>query len=208
MISACPKGHESSEPDFCSECGAKIAGASPALPSIHAPQAAGELCPDCGAARESAHAVFCEICGHNFTTGARGQIPVAAAAPAAAAATAQSWAVEISIDPVLRADGSPEPPADFAPSTIGLRAGANLIGRTSAPRAIFPEIALDQDDAVSHRHALLTRSADGALLLRDIGSSNGTRLNTKDVEPLTDIALKDGDAITLGHWTRILIKAA
>jgi ribosomal protein L37AE/L43A len=213
MPSACPKGHESSEPDFCSECGAKIAGASVTLTSAAAPapQPTGELCPDCSAPRDSSSSIFCEICGHNFATGARGQIPVATpvAPPAPAAiATAQSWSVEISVDAALRTEGSPEPPANFAPSTIELRAGASLIGRTSAARAIFPELALDHDDAVSHRHALLTRNADGSLLLRDIGSSNGTRLNAKDVEALTDVALKDGDAITLGHWTRILIKGA
>jgi pSer/pThr/pTyr-binding forkhead associated (FHA) protein len=43
--------------------------------------------------------------------------------------------------------------------------------------------------------------------VRDIGSANGTRLNGQDLPPLTDTALKDGDALTLGHWTRLVVKA-
>jgi pSer/pThr/pTyr-binding forkhead associated (FHA) protein len=42
--------------------------------------------------------------------------------------------------------------------------------------------------------------------VRDIGSANGTRLNGKDLEPLTDTVLKDGDELTLGHWTRLSVK--
>ena len=81
----------------------------------------------------------------------------------------------------------------------------NLIGRQSAARAIHPEIPLDFDDAVSHRHAVLTKLDDGSLVLRDIGSSNGTQVNATEVQPMTDIPLHDGDEITLGHWTRIKV---
>jgi pSer/pThr/pTyr-binding forkhead associated (FHA) protein len=91
--------------------------------------------------------------------------------------------------------------------TIKLAKPVNLIGRKSEKRAILPEVSLDLDDAVSHRHALLTCGDDGSLTLRDIGSSNGTRLNAADVQPLIDIALHDGDQITLGRWTRLTVKA-
>ena len=69
---------------------------------------------------------------------------------------------------------------------------SHLIGRRSDKRGVFPEIALDSDDAVSHRHALLNRTPGGGLVLRDVGSSNGTRLNGVDVAPLTDMPLKSG----------------
>jgi pSer/pThr/pTyr-binding forkhead associated (FHA) protein len=113
----------------------------------------------------------------------------------------------VTIDPSLREPDSPEPPPGVQPITINLDKPTSLIGRQSASRAIFPEIALNSDDAVSHRHALLERRPDGALILRDIGASNGTRLNGRDIEPLVDTPLRDGDQITLGHWTRIAIKA-
>ncbi|MDE3196039.1 MAG: FHA domain-containing protein [Acidobacteriota bacterium] len=150
---------------------------------------ATENCPACGADRET-EAVFCQECGYNYATGAR---------PA-------SWEVTVAIDPALKSEESPDPPAAIEPRTIRLHADANLIGRKSEKRAIFPEIALDFDDAVSHRHAMLAKSREGGLALRDLGSANGTRLNGADVPPLTDTQLRNGDEITLGHWTRISVR--
>jgi hypothetical protein len=143
---------------------------------------------------------FCEACGHNYVTGEQGHIKPPEPAPIV-------WTAEVTVDPTLREDGSPEPPADFTAAPVELAKDSNLIGRRSDRRAIFPEVALDADDAISHRHALLNRLPDGGLVLRDIGSSNGTRLNGADLKPLVDTPLKDGDQITLGHWTRITIRS-
>jgi hypothetical protein len=213
----CPKGHASAEPDYCSECGAKITGAVDAAASAM-PQA--QNCPDCGAPREQSGAVFCDVCGYNFATGAHGELggialppapppvvvpPVVDAEPAVSSAL--GWEITISVDPTLRDAGSPPAPTDVPVFTMPLAAPVNLIGRRSTTRAIFPEIPLTYDDAVSHRHALLQLGADGGLQVRDIGSSNGTRLNGTDVKAMVDIALKDGDEITLGHWSRIVVKA-
>lgn len=227
-VYACPKGHQSTEPDFCSECGARIQGApAPPAAAVAAPavpKPAGEACPDCGAARAPDSGNFCEVCGYNFSTGAHGEIPVAApppppdapaapeapvvpVAPAVPEPPATGWTVVVTVDPSLREPGSPEPPAGVGPFTIPLDKQATLIGRRSESRAIFPEIPLNFDDAVSHRHALLQRGDGGTLALRDIGAANGTRLNGKDVEPMVDKPLQDGDEITLGHWTRITVKA-
>jgi hypothetical protein len=199
----CPKGHPSTEPDFCSECGARIQATVVAQPAPAVVEPSPQSCPDCGAARAPDTGIFCEVCGHNFSTGAQGEVPVKASLPQPPAA----WTVTVTIDPSLREADSPDPPLAFQPLTIQLDKPTNLIGRMSSSRAIFPEIALDSDDAVSHRHALLERRPDGSLMLRDIGASNGTRLNGHDVQPLVDTPLRDGDQITLGHWTRITIKA-
>jgi ribosomal protein L37AE/L43A len=203
----CPKQHESSEPDYCSECGARIEGAA-AEPAAAPAAALPGTCPECGAARDQKDVVFCEICGYNFATGARGEVPamppIVAAPPAA---TPRAWAVELSIDPAMHEAGSPEPPASFAASTVDLKLGLNLIGRRSAARAIHPEIDLSHDTAVSHRHALIEVNAAGAASLRDIGAANGTRLNGKEIEQLKDHPLAAGDAITLGHWSRLVLKA-
>ena len=188
----CPKGHESSESDFCSECGLRL---EERLPK------SSVTCPDCAAPKDTGD--FCEVCGYNFLTGAHGELPVTK--PAAPAVT--SWELRITVDSTLKTEDSPNPPADFIPMLIRLKPGSSLIGRSSAKRAIHPEIALDQDDAVSHRHALLDLHADGQLSVRDIGSSNGTRLNGAEIKPLEDIALKDGDVLSLGHWTRVSIQA-
>ena len=208
----CPKGHESTEADYCSECGAKLEGA--ALPielASAAPVAlsSGETCPECGVAREPRDVVFCEICGYNFVTGARGELPVAPPAAAVQEAEPQvvsAWEVIVSVDSALREPGSPEVPVGIGPFTFALDKPAQLIGRKSEARAIFPEIAVFWDDAVSHRHALLQCDSAG-LMLRDIGSANGTRLNGVEVPPMADQRLADGDRIALGHWTCITVKA-
>ena len=204
----CPKGHESTEADYCSECGARIEGAV-AEPSAAPTPTLPAVCPECGATRDQSEVVFCEICGYNFITGAQGEVPVAALTPTAAPAAAapHAWAVEVSVDPSLQEAGSPDPPADFVPFTVQLQTGASLIGRRSSARAIFPEIDLSYDTAVSHRHALVDISPTGTASVRDIGASNGTWLNGTTIAPLTDHPLKDGDALTLGHWSRLVLKA-
>ena len=202
----CPKGHDSSELDFCSECGMRM-GTAPAgttAPAAPAP-ATPQTCPDCSLERSAEGGKFCEFCGYNFSTGASGALK--SKTPEPPAAPAAVWEVVIEVDPSLRTEGSPAAPENMAPRRVRLTAESNLIGRTSEKRAIHPEIALDQDDAVSHRHALLKQLPNGSLLLRDIESSNGTRLNGTDLRPLTDVNVKAGDKITLGHWTRITLEA-
>lgn len=55
-----------------------------------------------------------------------------------------------------------------------------------------------EDISVSSRHATLTLAEDGDYVLRDIGSTNGTELNGKEIERETDHKLQDGDKITFG----------
>jgi FHA domain len=232
----CPKGHNSTEADFCSECGAKITGlgiaelTSNPTGKISTPVATSvsvQPCPDCNTPHEADSGNFCEICGYNFLTGAKGGDPLSAFPPPIAparTATAPTqpptpssmippalatnplgkWQLTISIDPSLATPNSPPAPTQ-APITIELTHPTNLIGRTSQARAIHPEISLDVDDAVSSRHAILTIHADGTLVLRDIGSSNGTMVNGKEIAILADIPISSGDEIALGHWTRIKI---
>ena len=68
-------------------------------------------------------------------------------------------------------------------------------------------LKLDFDTAVSHRHALLTRTNGSGWIIRDIGSSNGTRVNGEDVKTMADTPLKPGDRVTLGHWTCLTISS-
>lgn len=55
-----------------------------------------------------------------------------------------------------------------------------------------------EDASVSSRHATLTLDASGDYILRDIGSTNGTELNGKAIDPDTDHKLQDGDKIVFG----------
>jgi hypothetical protein len=143
------------------------------------------------------------LCGYNFETGAHGEIPLPPAAepPPAPATPVEQWSIQVTIDPSLKEATSPDPPTDWQPFTVPAQGTTLLVGRKSASRNIAPEISLDFDSAVSHRHAILTRTDGTGWVLRDIGSSNGTRLNGQDVQPNTDVAVRPGDRITLGHWT-------
>jgi pSer/pThr/pTyr-binding forkhead associated (FHA) protein len=232
----CPKGHNSTESDFCSECGAKILGLGIAevvsnptnktTSTTVTPSFSTQPCPDCSTPHEADSGNFCEICGYNFLTGAKGGDPLSSFPPPIRSAVnppttaptqppnqpvvpsipapraASQWQATISIDPSLATPSSPTAPAQ-APITIFLNQSTNLIGRTSIARAIHPEMPLDLDDAVSSRHAILTLHPDGSLILRDIGSSNGTMVNGKEIAIMADVAISSGDEITLGHWTRI-----
>lgn len=54
-----------------------------------------------------------------------------------------------------------------------------------------------EDISVSSRHAILTL-VHGDYVLRDTGSTNGTRLNGQELEPETDHRLQDGDVVLFG----------
>jgi pSer/pThr/pTyr-binding forkhead associated (FHA) protein len=74
MSFQCPKGHISTDPDYCSECGAKIGKSS--LPNnTNDSQAQStvkeEICPDCGTPRVGTDR-FCEVCRYDFTEGKTG----------------------------------------------------------------------------------------------------------------------------------------
>jgi len=61
-----------------------------------------------------------------------------------------------------------------------------------------PDNSLQIDDiSVSSHHATLTL-VDGDYVYRDIGSTNGSRLNGQDIPADTDHRLQDGDRIRFG----------
>jgi pSer/pThr/pTyr-binding forkhead associated (FHA) protein/tRNA A-37 threonylcarbamoyl transferase component Bud32 len=64
-----------------------------------------------------------------------------------------------------------------------------LIGRTATE-------GLGDDPELSRRHALVTRGADGALTIQDLGSANGTFVNDEPIDgPRT---LRPGDVVRMG----------
>jgi pSer/pThr/pTyr-binding forkhead associated (FHA) protein len=55
-----------------------------------------------------------------------------------------------------------------------------------------------EDISVSSRHATLTLGEGGDYVLRDIGSTNGTELNGKEITREEDYKLQDGDKVVFG----------
>ena len=80
-----------------------------------------------------------------------------------------------------------------------------LVGRPAA--GVRTQVPVTDDPGVSRRQAMLLRRPDGTLLVRDLGSANGTRLNGADLTPGADAPLADGDRIGIGAWTVLTVKA-
>lgn len=229
MTVRCRDGHVSDEPDYCSVCGAPIGGAATST------AAAGGIgitsCPACGEPREAPDARFCEVCRFDFVANKPGPPPVArnvapppsATAkaappplpkaaqppplPVASPAPVTAWELCVAIDPTLDTEPDPESPCPVGTPDriIAVGKGDLLVGRHDETRDIHPEIPL-HDPGASRRHAKFVLEQDGGVALQDLASTNGTEVNGKAVPPGTRRKLAEGDAVTLGRWTRITLR--
>ena len=209
MTVACPRGHESQATDYCDQCGAPLgagppgAGNTQVLPALDevdtSPAARREPCPACGAPR-SGDDRYCEGCGFDFL----GPPPAAGA-----------WEAVVSADRAQfdrLAVGGISFPAEYAERKFVLADGENRIGRSRGrPDEPTPEIDLaadPPDPGVSRLHAMLERRSDGVVVLRDLGSTNGTMVNDDPapIAPETPITLADGDRVRVGAWTTITVR--
>ena len=184
------------------------------------PVAPAATCYFCGAARD-ANDVFCEVCGLDFVSGQMpsppppvsthtpaGGTPVVGGAPS-------GWTAVVGADRAFF-DGNVTAgvvtfPDALSPRDVPLAGDEVTIGRRSESKGYFPDIDLSSpidDPAVSRRHAVLQRQADGSWAVLDTGSTNGTWFNEED-EPLAHgvlRALHDGDRLLLGAFTSITIR--
>ena len=75
------------------------------------------------------------------------------------------------------------------------------IGRVDPNLNIFPEIDVTDDIApeksVSRRHARILREG-GKIVIEDLGSVNGTFINSKKLDPYLPESLGSGDTLQLG----------
>lgn len=84
------------------------------------------------------------------------------------------------------------------------------IGRTAEGQPILPDVDLSRFEAyaqgVSRLHASI-KVFNQRVVITDLGSSNGTRVNGQKIVPHVDYPLNHGDMIALGKFTiQILIK--
>jgi pSer/pThr/pTyr-binding forkhead associated (FHA) protein len=163
-------------------------------------QPAGAQCPECGAVCDQLHGAICQICGFNFQTGSGG----APAAPARQIVADHSWNVIASVDADLFGGHEANAPVDQPAQVFTLFEAVNIIGRSDPETRIHVPITMDH--AVSRHQAVLTRQPDGSLAVRDLGSANGTFLNGIMLTPGVETAVKDGDVIGVGAWTRIEVR--
>ena len=105
---------------------------------------------------------------------AQGEEPAEAPAPAPAPAAARAAQLRVHDEGGVRAV-----PLDKDLVTIGRQSTCDVVVN---------------DSGVSRRHAQV-RTVDGVSTLTDLGSTNGTKVNGRDVQSAT---LSDGDTITVG----------
>lgn len=110
------------------------------------------------------------------------------------------------IDPVLDTEPDPGTPCPTdAPEHVVALDREMLVGRRDDRRDIRPDLPLN-DPGASRRHAKFVLNADGTPALQDLASMNGTQINGVETTSGSRTTLKDGDAVTLGRWTRIRVR--
>ncbi|MBV8214388.1 MAG: FHA domain-containing protein [Verrucomicrobia bacterium] len=225
----CPNGHLSTSEDYCSVCGVKMTADPEPIATSEPDKSQSTVCPKCQTTQLDSNAQFCENCGHKLNEvvpkgAAQIQAPIApmpapsspeADAPHASESTPSDpstgdpplsgWRVECRVFKDATLEESTPRGAYESSTEIVLKNPVTQIGRSSQKRNLHPEIACDWDDAVSHRHAKIELDSDGNAFLVDLGSTNGTMLNGQLISADSPVKLKDGDRISLGGKTALII---
>jgi len=236
MSFLCPKGHDSTDSDYCSDCGARIGATAVSVPEpvAVANTSAGD-CPDCSTPREGG-ARFCAVCRYDFANKISAtprnlvldapDIP-APATPVAVVADASAVSAPVAniisepvvssayqrLQAVITADITlvkDEDPADPFPVGTPIRQFPLDLEENLVGRFSTSKDSHPEipvvDSGVSRRHLKFMRQADGSFSVLELGSSNGTLLNDAVLEPGVLTKLNAGDALVLGRWTRITIE--
>jgi len=163
-----------------------------------------------GAGAATVVAVYCHNCGHRNPEGVNFCSSCGAALPSAADETTIS----------LQLDDHSETPDEESSVTmveVPRGAGALVVKRgptvgmryllqgplTRAGRHPESDIFLD-DITVSRRHAEIEQQADGKVVIRDVGSLNGTYVNRDRIE---EHVLSGGDEVQIGKFKLIYLVA-
>jgi pSer/pThr/pTyr-binding forkhead associated (FHA) protein len=76
-----------------------------------------------------------------------------------------------------------------------------FVGRVDPAAAVFPELDLSSEGdlakSISRRHASILKQGKN-VIVKDLGSANGTFINGKRLTPYTATQLNDGDILTFG----------
>lgn len=128
----CPKGHASTDPNYCSECGARI-GAPPiaeATPAAQASLVSAEICPKCQTPRTPG-ARYCEVCRYDFESGSSSGQAQATQAEAVATSAPITTSPADQANAAVGSAGSAPSAVSAAP---GVTAGSSAPTSTAAQR--------------------------------------------------------------------------
>jgi len=178
-------------------------------------------CQECGKQSQPGE-VICSSCGGALTD-AELDLPEVAAYPinplAESADNPQAVQVEAPASPRM-----PIAPSMFEPptrpqgqgprldATVGSLSGSyplkptvTTIGRADPSAGLRPDIDLGMDQAVSRRHAEIRRGPSGYAII-DLGSTNGTIVNGRQVPRQQEVPLSDGDEIRIGETCKLTVR--
>ncbi len=157
--------------------------------------------------------IICSNCKHENVSGTLFCVECGAQLNGVETLTTQAITQDEISEDLSRKQPRPEPPSSPVNSWISLHlmdsgkilplASRNefTLGRLSEGQPIMPDIDLTPYQAyasgVSRLHAVVKRDANRVLVM-DLGSSNGTYLNGRRLNPHTEEALSHGDVIALG----------
>lgn len=204
MSFTCRSGHHSRTDDYCEVCGAWNRDIVGVVAATATRASSAERCPNCATLREDEDR-YCPSCGYDFETGE-------ALEPAHAAHMGQQPppAAGAELVVVLSVDGQrpneagcPEPPEDRREHIFALDRRSLAIGRVDAGDLQIP---IHGDPYVSRRHAEIIQLGAG-WGLRDLGSTNGTKLNGAQLEGSEIRVLGADDVIELGCFSRLTVRS-
>jgi hypothetical protein len=157
--------------------------------------------------------IICSNCQYQNVSGALFCVECGAQLDGVETLTTQAITHDQIADELSRKESRPEPPSSPINSWISLHlmdsgkiiplASRNefTLGRLSEGQPIMPDIDLTPYQAyasgVSRLHAVVKREGDRVMVM-DLGSSNGTYLNGRRLNPHTEELLNHGDVIALG----------
>ena len=187
-------------------------------------------CQECGKEAQTGEAI-CSACGGALSD-AELDLPEVTAFPIGAPPEAEKALDELELATPARMPTAP-PAREGAPSAeLGVAPGArtepetgprleitvgNLTGFQSLAREVTsigradpasghqPDIDLSMDIAVSRRHAEIRR-VQGAYRIIDLGSTNGTVVDDKQIPRQQEVPLADGDEIRLGENCKLTVR--
>lgn len=156
--------------------------------------------------------IICSNCQHENVSGTLFCVECGAQLNGTETLTTQAITQDQIVDD-LKKSATSEPPSSPANSWLSLHlmdSGKILplatrneftMGRLSEGQPIMPDIDLTPYQAyasgVSRLHAVVKREAERVVIM-DLGSSNGTYLNGRRLNPHTEEPLKHGDVVALG----------
>jgi hypothetical protein len=146
-------------------------------------------CPHCESVYPE-NTLFCEECGSYLTVGDE-QATESLAEESDAIGKGQTGSTFITLVLQIEDGGQIELPLSKEV----------MLGRLDASRAVFPDVDLTSEDGmdkgVSRRHAIISRRRD-QVFIEDLGSLNGTFLNSHQLVPEMPYPVKDGDQVQVG----------